>query len=568
MLLYKPDKNAIEWKALTAACDELQTNPVAAARPCGAIPSTHDFHYQRFLAEAFPQGLAFPPSACWRRSELPLAKVRAFSIDDAHDDRDRRRILGARSAERPLRTRHPHRRAGARDSPRIAARRRGAGPPVHGLHARPQDHHAARRGGSRFTLGEGTPAPALSLYAEISADGSVIRHATRVNRVPITANLRLDDIGEQFTHDLPTPADPPRNAELRVLWKVAQKLSHPRQPDINRLDYNFYVDWDEGPTAASPIVPRMRGSPVDKLVSELMILVNNTWGKALSDARVPGLYRTQSGGKVKMSTRPGEHQGLGLAHYLWASSPLRRYSDLVNQRQLLAVLANEKAPYADGDAELFAALTDFEATYSQYAEFQDRIEHYWCLRWLVQEQISETMATVIRDNLVRFEQLPLVVRAADLPASRRGGRAGRHRAHRPPGGDDRMPLRRPRIEPRRDTGARRFAPRAGLQWQPDLTPRPLAAPLFIRPSANARRPPGGARSARVHRGGKARQRRRLRLRRSRAARRRDGAGPRRWRPVSMSAGMRLATVAGDRWAYGFAPYGLRDTTFTRSRPRW
>ena len=96
-----------------------------------------------------------------------------------------------------------------------------------------------------------------------------------------------------------------------------------------------------------------------------------------------------------MSTRPGEHQGLGVAHYLWSSSPLRRYSDLVNQRQLLATLDGRKPPYAENDAELFAALTDFEATYSSYAEFQDRMEHYWCLRWLLQEQLAETTGTVI-----------------------------------------------------------------------------------------------------------------------------------------------------------------------------
>ena len=44
-----------------------------------------------------------------------------------------------------------------------------------------------------------------------------------------------------------------------------------------------------------------------------------------------------------MSTRPGEHQGLGVSHYLWSSSPLRRYSDLVNQRQLIATLGNGAA---------------------------------------------------------------------------------------------------------------------------------------------------------------------------------------------------------------------------------
>ncbi len=163
-------------------------------------------------------------------------------------------------------------------------------------------------------------------------------------------------------------------------------------------------------------MPRARGSPLDKLIAELMIHVNNSWGRLLGLARVPGLYRTQSWGKVKMSLRPGEHQGLGLAHYLWASSPLRRYSDLVNQRQILAVVAGERAPYADNDAELFAALADFEVTYSQYAEFQDRMEHYWCLRWLLQEGVEEITGTVIRDTLVRFDRIPLYERLPDLPA--------------------------------------------------------------------------------------------------------------------------------------------------------
>jgi exoribonuclease-2 len=147
-----------------------------------------------------------------------------------------------------------------------------------------------------------------------------------------------------------------------------------------------------------------------------MIYVNSTWGKLLADASVPGLYRTQLAGKVRMSTKPEAHQGLGVAQYLWASSPLRRYSDLVNQRQLLAVVAGDKPPYAEGDAELFAASADFEVTYAQYADFQNRMEHYWCLRWLSQEGVTQTNASVMRENLVRFDSLPLVTRVADLPA--------------------------------------------------------------------------------------------------------------------------------------------------------
>ena len=73
-------------------------------------------------------------------------------------------------------------------------------------------------------------------------------------------------------------------------------------------------------------------------------------------------------------------------------------------------------PFAENDAELYAALTDFEVTYSNYGEFQDRMEHYWCLRWLLQEGVTETTATVIREGLVRFDRLPLIVRLPDMPA--------------------------------------------------------------------------------------------------------------------------------------------------------
>ena len=205
-----------------------------------------------------------------------------------------------------------------------------------------------------------------------------------------------------------------------MLWKLARSLAAVRaKADFARIDYNFYVDWEKAAPDGEPgrvrIVARPRGSPLDKLVSELMIFVNSTWGKLLADAGVAGLYRTQSNGKVKMSVRPGEHQGLGVAHYLWSSSPLRRYCDLVNQRQLLAVLDGAKPPYGEGDAELYAALTDFEATYAAYGEFQSRMEHYWCLRWLLQEQVTEIAAAVIRENFVRCRDLPLVVRLADMP---------------------------------------------------------------------------------------------------------------------------------------------------------
>ena len=422
MLLYRPDKNSLEWKALSAACEALKTNPVALLAACGAIPSTHEYHFNRFLAEALPQGIAFADfGALPSLPELPVADVRAFSIDDATtteiDDAFSVRELPGGNVEVGIHIAAPAlaiARGSALDG--IArARLSTVYMPGRKITMLPDDVVA------QFTLAAGDARPALSLYVECAPDGTPLRHETRVNRVPIEANLRLDAIDEAFASDLPSPTDTPRTGELRALWKLATRLAALRgKSDIARIDYNYYVDWERegaGEPGYVSIVPRPRGSPLDKLVAELMIHVNSTWGRELAQRNAPGLYRTQSTGKVKMSTRPGEHQGLGLTHYLWASSPLRRYSDLVNQRQLVSVLAGARAPYAENDAELFAILADFEATYSQYAEFQDRMEHYWCLRFLLQEKITETTATVIRDNLVRFDRLPLVLRLADLPAS-------------------------------------------------------------------------------------------------------------------------------------------------------
>ena len=423
MLLYKPDKLALETRALAVACEAARTHPLALLAACGAIPSTHDYHFNRFLFDAFPRGTDFPriddlPAA----PDLPLAAVRAFSIDDAStteiDDAFSVRSLANGNLQIGIHIAAPA-LVIARGSPLDAiarARLSTVYMPGRKITMLPETVIG------RFTLAANSAPAALSLYVETTHDGVVVRQSTRAERVPIAANLRLDAISECFASDA-SVSDPEWSDELRALWRLARRLEESRgKADVTRVDYNFLVDWEASPDGRVAIVPRPRGSPLDKLVAELMIHVNSSWGKVLVDAGVPGLYRTQQVGKVRMSTKPEPHQGLGVAQYLWASSPLRRYSDLVNQRQLLAVLDGGAAVYAEGDAELFAIMADFELTYSQYAELQSQMEHYWCLRWLQQENVAESEATVVRDNLVRFDGIPLYVRTPDMPALTPGTR--------------------------------------------------------------------------------------------------------------------------------------------------
>ena len=146
-----------------------------------------------------------------------------------------------------------------------------------------------------------------------------------------------------------------------------------------------------------------------------MIVANSTWGGLLAEKNVACLYRAQTQGKVRMTTSPLPHEGLGVPQYAWMTSPLRRYCDMVNQWQLIACLRGETPAFAQRSAELFGAMRDFELTYGAYADFQRQMERYWCLRWLQQNKVAEIDATVRREQLVKLDHLPLMLRVPSLP---------------------------------------------------------------------------------------------------------------------------------------------------------
>ena len=285
---------------------------------------------------------------------------------------------------------------------------------------------------ARFTLAAGTPQPAVSLYVTTDEQFEILSHESRVERVPIAANLRLHEIEPLMEADSLNRGEIPACAHgenLLTLWRFASACAGRRGKPAAQAglhDYHYQIDGplhDKttgmvlDPAACTVhIEARKRGSPVDMLVAELMILANATWGQLLADHRVPGLYRGQVAGKVRMTTSAVPHEGLGVACYAWSTSPLRRYSDLINQWQLIAVLSGKQAPFAPRSPELFAAMRDFDLTYAGYADFQRRMERYWCLRWLKQSATTACEGTLLR-NLpnVRVDVLPLVVPVPSAP---------------------------------------------------------------------------------------------------------------------------------------------------------
>jgi len=418
-LLYKPDRNTVEVKALEAACAATGLSAAHLLERCGAIPSTHDYHLQRFLYEHFPNGTGFPDVSVDMHPELPLAEAKAFSIDDAAtteiDDAFSVTQLDSGNWRIGVHIAAPALTIAPGSAVDAIAARRLSTVYMPGDKITMLPHVVVQA----FTLGAGSVCPAVSMYIEVDAATlAVTGTESCVERIRIADNLRHDTLEPLFNEETLSAGrrDYPYANELALLWGFAQKLEAARgKPSDNgaqQVDYNFHVV-----DGRITISERRRGSPIDKVVSELMIFVNSEWGNLLAERKVAGIYRTQNNGKVKMSTVPAPHQGLGVAQYLWSSSPLRRYVDLINQRQIIGLLRGQPPAYVQNDTALFAAMRDFDAAYAVYNEFQRNMERYWCLRWLVQESVTHAEAVVLRDNLVKFASIPLYGRIPSLPDS-------------------------------------------------------------------------------------------------------------------------------------------------------
>ncbi|HSA91190.1 MAG TPA: RNB domain-containing ribonuclease [Burkholderiales bacterium] len=413
-LLYAPDRNKPQTRALEQACAKTGLSPARLFERCGLLPDSHDYHLKRFLHEFFPRGTAFPPHEVPRPGEdLPRAALEAFSLDDVGTTE----IDDAFSVQ-PV-------AGGWRLGIHIAAPALGFAPgsaldaiarerlstaymPGRKFTMLPQDVIEA------FSLDHGGELPAVSLYVELDENYAVRGRHTRLERVPIVANLRhveYDRLNEAFEGK--ESRGLAFEEELKTLWRAAAALEARRgRPSAGAaaLDYNFHVENER-----VRIVPRKRGAPLDKLVAEMMILVNTAWGEFLAERDVAAIYRVQSTGKVRFGVHPEPHEGLGVACYAWMSSPLRRYVDLVNQWQLAAALCGRKAPFARNSDTLLAALRAFEVTAARYDEHQRAMETYWSLRWILQEKLGRLEAVVLRENLVRVQGLPLLARVTAAP---------------------------------------------------------------------------------------------------------------------------------------------------------
>jgi exoribonuclease II len=438
-ILFKPDKNAPEYKAVVEASRSSQTAPLELLKNAGAIGSAYQFHWQRFLFDQFPKGVGFPLlEAAAIKDDLPLAGVQAFSIDDSNtteiDDALSVSGLGSGEVVLGIHIAAPALAISPASAIDKVARDRMSTVymPGHKITMLPDAVV------QNYTLAQGRDCPAVSLYVTLDEATLAIKATiTRVERVPIVANLRHDvldtEVTEQALSDIAqwklaagkTPVE--LREPLGFLHRLARHLKAQREvvrgkPEtFNRPDYNFHVTAsDAGLQGNEPvgISTRRRGAPLDLMVAECMILANSTWGQWLASLGVPGVYRSQAslapGVKVRMGTKALPHAGIGVPSYAWSTSPLRRYTDLVNQWQIIACArygstAALAAPFKPKDAELFAIISSFDAAYTAYNGFQNGMERYWTLKYVQQQGLTEITGVVFKEGMVRADDIPLVL---------------------------------------------------------------------------------------------------------------------------------------------------------------
>ena len=419
-ILHAPDKQSLTYKAFTKAADELKISAYELAKKTGGITSIPQYLQDGFEIKYFPKGTGFPDLPLPEMPDLPKADVTAFSIDDESttevDDALSLTDLGNGMKRVGIHIAAPSLaiKQGDKMEKNIMERLSTVYFPGGKITMLPENWIAA------FSLDAGAYRPSISIYFDVDSEFNVGAPTCKIEAVNIAENLRIQTIEPHFNAE--TGLDEAgemmfaHHQDLIWFYQFAIALQKARgkyEPD-RAPQYDYSIELDEEGNVS--VVRRERGSPIDTLVSEMMILANSTWAQMLDENELPGLFRVQPAGKVRMSTKSEPHIGMGVQHYGWFTSPLRRAADYINQKQLLSLIDDTAEPlFQQSDAELFAALRDFDTAYAAYADFQRQMEAYWSLVYLQQQGTSELTATILKEDLVRIEGLPLVTRATGIP---------------------------------------------------------------------------------------------------------------------------------------------------------
>ncbi len=250
--------------------------------------------------------------------------------------------------------------------------------------------------------------PAVSLLLKVDHRGDLLEHRFAPSWIRVGQRLSYEEV-DQMTEK--------GDQVMTLLWNVAKEWRGRRVERGALLLPLPEVTVSIGEEGAITIERRERETASQIIVSEMMIMANWLAASFLREAGVPCIYRVQpeprervvNGGKsadfltcyrqrkllsrVSTQLEPGTHSSLGLVPYSTLTSPIRRYLDLVLQRQLVSLLKGEHPPYNRDDLERIAS--HCEEVMAQASQMEQARQRYWLLRYLEDKKGYETPALVL-----------------------------------------------------------------------------------------------------------------------------------------------------------------------------
>jgi exoribonuclease-2 len=234
----------------------------------------------------------------------------------------------------------------------------------------------------------GEDRPVLTTDVRLSADGELLDSSIYPARIPISQRLDYEQVDRML--ESRSQSDEVADTVLR-LHAAASLLRQRRRTAgavlVQRREAKVRVH-DDGEITVSVLD---NASPARTLVAECMVLSNFVAARHAAANRIPLIYRVQpniGGGDLgslrpRLSLHPEYHAGIGLDFYAQLSSPIRRYADLVLQRQLLGALEHgDRHTPIYNDDELLTVLAGAENAEASGRELERRAKRYWILRYL------------------------------------------------------------------------------------------------------------------------------------------------------------------------------------------
>ena len=246
-----------------------------------------------------------------------------------------------------------------------------------------------------FSLVAGAERPVISLYAKFDASFSLLGWEFRPEMIRIRENLHYAKVDSQISEQ-------PYTELLRLARKLETDRQGKQQGDRPRFS------WQLTARAGAVGIRRVDNeSPSRFIVEELMVLYNRLFAEYALHKGVPLIFSNISqflededdaeatvlGIQAFLSTEARFHPGIGAHAYVHATSPIRRFTDIVNQYQFLSALQGAKPPFdRDGLDQLIPSI---EKRLQLLREISHRSERYWLLRLLEQKYLNTPLDAVL-----------------------------------------------------------------------------------------------------------------------------------------------------------------------------